>query len=87
MRRKHPRKGIAGEYREPIRDLDPLLHALRQRRYNLGLSIGALAEVMGYDQQTVAGWETGRRPSFCSLMDWAAALECELTIEPREDRK
>lgn len=68
-------------YREPKRPLDPVIYALRKRRYDLNLSGPALAERMGYAGQIVAGWECGsRKPNYRSLMDWCKALGVELTI-------
>ena len=49
--------------------------AARERREQLGMTQGQLAERLGVDQGTVAHWELGTRmPRLGSLRAWADAL-------------
>lgn len=73
--------GKAPPYKEPTRQLDPLVYELRKRRYEVGISIPALAEIMGYDHTTIAAWECGDHlPGIRALRDWCKALGKKMEI-------
>lgn len=66
--------------------LDPLILALKARREALGLSQKELAFRMGYAQNTIWYWETGRSdPTRRKLRDWCEALQGDLKFEARND--
>ena len=72
-------------YREPNKPLDLVIHALRKRRYDLGLTVPQLAERMNYEWKTIANWECGsREPGTKALRDWCRALNMTLTVTPKE---
>lgn len=63
----------------------PVAQELRKQRIEQGVPQKQLAWDTGYDTQTLGDWETGKRvPRWQSLMDWCAALDCELVVRPRE---
>lgn len=80
--KKEPKaKSACGVYREPKRQLDPVVYALRKRRYELQIPLNDLAKKIGYDRHNLACWECGiRTPSYRSLHDWCEALGAKLTI-------
>lgn len=73
---------IAGEYKEPVRKLDPMIYNLRKRRYDLGWSTTYLSTKMGYCAKTIQCWERGQSmPHYVGFRDWCEALGYKLTIE------
>lgn len=77
--------GRAAKYREPGKELDPVVYALRKRRYEMGLSLPALGDLMDYDPNTIAGWECGlREPALKSLRLWCKALNMRMTATPED---
>lgn len=74
-------KGKPLAYREPKRPVHPIAHALRKRRYDLGLSAEVVANQAGYSLKTLQDWECGAHvPKFRSLQDWANALGMRLDV-------
>lgn len=63
---------------------DEIIDRLMERRAERGLSLRALAEIVGYDFNTLSGWETRyRQPKLHSVVDWCDALDLEIRIENR----
>jgi transcriptional regulator with XRE-family HTH domain len=73
------------------RELDPLIAALRERRYAMGLPLRVIADRTCFNEQTMWHWETGRAiPSLPKLRRWADALGVELRAyyaEPRSNQE
>ena len=69
----------------PLRGrVDPLIIALRQRRYDLKLSQAALAKRMGYSKRYLLDLEQGRAsPRLTFITDWAQALGMQVKLESR----
>lgn len=70
---------------ERLIETHPFMHQLTTRRLHLGRSQLDVASEVGIAQVTLCYWETGRRrpslPKFVALVD---ALDCEITITPKE---
>lgn len=68
--------------------LDPLAAALRAARRERGLSLQAVAQLMGRrSPQLVWQWEAGRHdPSLSNAREWAQALGYDLVLVPAVDR-
>jgi len=70
------------------RNIAPIVLALRQRRKLKELSQVALSERMGYGPNIIWSWETGySTPSLQRLIDWAQALDLELTLKERDGQQ
>lgn len=64
---------------------DPLILVLVERRQALGLSQRELSERLGYAQNTIWSWETGRSdPTLKKLRDWTQALSGNITFEAND---
>lgn len=64
----------------------PIVLALRQRRQQLGLSMGLVADAIGVSMPTVMCWEHGERSPDAHMLDaYARALGTTLDIGPRPD--
>lgn len=75
-------RGRANKYTEPLRPLDPIIHALRKRRYDLGLTQEAVAKRMGWEQRSLCSAEAGKvAPTFGFVFAWAQALGMKLKLE------
>lgn len=62
----------------------PIVAALRQRRYDLKMTLHELEERSGYPENTINGWETGRTvPPLSRMIDWAQALGMELVAREK----
>lgn len=73
------------KYREPTKRLHPLVYALRKRRYDLRLGARAVAERIGYEVDTLQGWEMGRTtPNIFAVEAWAQGLGLKLTFAERK---
>ena len=74
-------KNVPSPYREPTRNLHPLVHALRKQRYALNLTAEQVADKLGIPVATIQCWESGRNmPSVFSVQIWADALNLKLTL-------
>jgi transcriptional regulator with XRE-family HTH domain len=77
--------GKPGEYREPVRPLNPLIFALRKRRYDLEISSERMAAKIGVSKATLRKWETGiHSPTLPLLLCWAEALRMSIQVFPNE---
>jgi transcriptional regulator with XRE-family HTH domain len=82
---KLDRKGEAGDYAEPVRKLCPLVHALRKKRYERGISQNKLAILMGYAPKSVKTWEAGlAQPRLDAFKNWAQTLDLEIKLVKRK---
>ena len=73
-------KGV-GSYREPTQKLDPIVHALRKRRYELGLSADNVAERLSIALATMQSWESGKHiPALVWVHRWAKTLGYEVCL-------
>jgi len=71
------------QYRKPKRALDPVVHALRKRRYEINLSAEAVYERLNVALATVQCWECGRNtPPLVWLHRWAKTLGCTIACLP-----
>jgi transcriptional regulator with XRE-family HTH domain len=67
-------------------DLDPVVAALRERRYALGLTLEGLSDKLGYTANTIWGWENGRaNPPLVRIHEWAQSLGMRLVVRERGD--
>jgi len=63
---------------------DPLVLALTQRRYELGLSQERVAAQSGISRSRIAQYESGHRNvSLSAAQAWAVVLGCELALVKR----
>lgn len=82
---RRSRYGVSDGYRDPPRDLHPLIFELRKRRFDLGISQLGLSDKMGYEVSSLRKWETGVQvPSYPSLLNWCDALGVRLALVPDE---
>lgn len=78
----------AGEYKEPVRSLDPDVYKLRKRRYDLGWSTTYLSTKVGYDKKTIQCWERGQSiPHYVAFRNWCEALGYKMTIEENDNAR
>lgn len=60
---------------------DQFVYALRKRRYELKLGARAVADRIGYEVDTLQGWEMGRTtPNIFAVEAWAQGLGLKLTF-------
>lgn len=65
-----------------MKELDPLIEALRARRYAMKIPLRVIADRTGFNEQTMWHWETGRAiPSLQKLRRWADALGVTFGIQ------
>ena len=75
-------KDEAGEYTNPPRPLDPIIFALRKRRYDLNLSVAAVARIAKLSDKSLQKYENGHAmPLLQNLHRWAKALKMELVVQ------
>ena len=80
--KRRSNKDQAGKYAEPIMPLDPIIYALRKRRYDLNVTQAQLAKRMGWDKRTVQTAESGRvAVSFAFVVAWAQSLGMSIKLE------
>jgi len=79
---KFKMKDEAGEYTEPLRPLDPLIFALRKRRYDLNLSASAVGRIARISSKSIQKYENGHAlPHLQTLRQWAKALKMEIVFK------
>jgi transcriptional regulator with XRE-family HTH domain len=69
-----------------IQSRHPLLRALRRYRIQKKITRRDLAARLGYNETTLANWESGRHtPAFNCLIDWADGLGLALTFQVKDE--
>jgi transcriptional regulator with XRE-family HTH domain len=69
------------EYREPLSEIDPVLHVLRKMRFKKKLSQADFADHAGYAVSAVQRWERGKNtPKLSNLHILAQALGVRIAV-------
>lgn len=83
---KFDKRGEAGDYVEPSRQLDPVSYALRKLRYARGMSQDDLARRMGCSKKSLGLMERGQvNPHFSLILSWANALGAKIEVTANGD--
>ena len=76
---------MADVFKEPRRQLDPIIYELRRLRYERGIKLRDLSTRAGYSKKTLVQWEGGHySPRHTALRDWCDALGVELILREKE---
>lgn len=82
MRKANDNRGVPSPYKEPKEQLDPIVYQLRKRRYDMGMTADAVAELIGCTGKHLLNLERGMMlPNLRFLYAWAKTLEMRITIE------